>query len=85
MRGRRASPIHREPPGSARQLARELAIPEHFSFGRIHYPSAADEAATSRALTDTVDALARRYGVIVIDTPGHESYRCDWRIHWPIP
>jgi chromosome partitioning protein len=58
----------------ARQLGRDLEIPEHFGFGKVHYPSAADEAAGSRALIDTVDALARRYGVIVIDTPGHESY-----------
>jgi chromosome partitioning protein len=58
----------------ARQLARDLEIPEHFSFGKVHYPTAEDEAAGSRALTDAVDALARTYGMIVIDTPGHESY-----------
>jgi chromosome partitioning protein len=58
----------------ARQIDRDLEIPEHFSFGKVHYPSAQDETAGCNALADAVDALGRRCGVIVIDTPGHDNY-----------
>jgi chromosome partitioning protein len=58
----------------AKQAARELEIPDHFCFGKVQYPTAEDEAVGCKALTDTVDTLARTYGVIVIDTPGHDSY-----------
>src|SRR6202045_3751484 len=58
----------------ARQLGRDLETPDHFSFGKIHYPSAEDEVAGGKTLTDAVEALGRIGGVIVIDTPGHDSY-----------
>jgi chromosome partitioning protein len=58
----------------ARQVARDLDMPDHFCFGKVHYPSAEDETAGCKALTDMVETLARTYGVIVIDTPGHDSY-----------
>jgi chromosome partitioning protein len=58
----------------ARQVGRDLQIPDHFGFGKVHYPTAEDEAAGCKALTDAVDAMGRRCGVIVIDTPGHDSY-----------
>ena len=58
----------------ARQVARDLDIPDHFCFGRVNYPTAQDEAAGCRALTEAVDALGRTYGMIVIDTPGHDNY-----------
>jgi chromosome partitioning protein len=58
----------------AKQVARDLEIPDHFCFAKVHYPSAEDETAGCKALTDTVETLARTYGVIVIDTPGHDSY-----------
>ena len=58
----------------ARQIERDLEIPEHFSFGKVHYPSAQDETAGCNALAEAVDALGRRCGVIVIDTPGHDNY-----------
>jgi chromosome partitioning protein len=58
----------------ARQVARDLEIPDHFSFGKVLYPSAEDEAVGSKTLTDAVDALGRTCGVIVIDTPGHDNY-----------
>jgi chromosome partitioning protein len=58
----------------ARQVARDLEILDHFSFGNIHRPTAEHEAAGCKVLTDAVDALARRCGVIVIDTPGHDNY-----------
>jgi chromosome partitioning protein len=58
----------------ARQIDRDLEIPEHFSFGKVHYPTAQDEAAGSKTLSDAIDALGRRCGVIVIDTPGHDNY-----------
>jgi chromosome partitioning protein len=62
----------------ARQLDRRLEIPEHFSFGTVNYPTASEEAAGCRALKETVEMAARRYGFVVIDTPGHDSYlsRC---------
>src|SRR5258708_33917422 len=49
-------------------------MPDHFSFGKVHYPSAKDEVAGGKTLTDAVDALGRTCGVIVIDTPGHDNY-----------
>jgi chromosome partitioning protein len=58
----------------ARQIDRDLGIPEHFGFGIVHHPTVQDEAAGCRALTDAIDALGRRCGVIVIDTPGHDNY-----------
>ena len=58
----------------ARQANRKLDIPEHFCFGNLNYPSADEEAAGCKALEDTVDTLADRYGVVVIDTPGQDSY-----------
>ena len=58
----------------ARQATRKLDIPEHFCFGNLNYPSADEEAAGCKALEDTVDTLADRYGVVVIDTPGQDSY-----------
>jgi chromosome partitioning protein len=58
----------------ARQATRKLDIPEHFCFGNLNYPSAGEEAAGCKALEDTVDTLADRYGVVVIDTPGQDSY-----------
>lgn len=58
----------------AKQANRDLNIPEHFCFGNLNYPTADEEAAGCKALEDTVDALADRYGVVVIDTPGHDSY-----------
>ncbi len=58
----------------AKQIARDLQIPDHFCFGKVHYPTAEDEAAGCKALTDAVDTLSLTYGVILIDTPGHDSY-----------
>jgi chromosome partitioning protein len=58
----------------ARQVARDLDIPEHFCFGKLDYPTAEEEAAGARALEDTVETLASRYGVVIIDTPGHDDY-----------
>jgi chromosome partitioning protein len=58
----------------ARQVDRALEIPDHFSFGNVHRPTAEHEAAGCKVLTDAVDALGRRCGVIVIDTPGHDNY-----------
>jgi chromosome partitioning protein len=58
----------------SRQVGRDLEIPEHFCFGRVHYPTPQDEAAGCKALTDAVDLLRRTCGVILIDTPSHENY-----------
>jgi chromosome partitioning protein len=58
----------------ARHVGRDLGIPEHFCFGKLDYPTAAEEAAGCRALEETVETLVGRYGVVVIDTPGHDDY-----------
>ena len=58
----------------AKHVARDLDIPDHFCFSRANYVSVEDEAAGRKALTDAVEALGRTYGLIVIDTPGHDSY-----------
>jgi chromosome partitioning protein len=58
----------------ARQIGRDLEIPEHFNFGTVHYPNAQDEAAGRKTLTDAVGLLGRRCGVVLIDTPGHDNY-----------
>jgi chromosome partitioning protein len=60
--------------GWARQVGRDLEIPDHFCFGRVQYPTAADQAAGCKTLTDAVYTLSRSYGVIVIDTPGQDGY-----------
>jgi chromosome partitioning protein len=53
---------------------RKLDIPEHFCFGTMTSPGADEEAAGCRAFEETVTTLADRYGVVVIDTPGHDGY-----------
>jgi chromosome partitioning protein len=58
----------------AKQTGRELETPEHFCFGKLDYPTAEEEAASARGLEETVERLAGRYGVVVIDTPGHDDY-----------
>lgn len=59
----------------ADHVARDLEIPNHVCFDeKGNYPTAEDEVASCKALTDTVDALAHTYSFIVIDTPGHDSY-----------
>jgi chromosome partitioning protein len=58
----------------ARQVGRDLVVPDHLCFGTLSYPTAADEAAGSKAFEEAVDALARRYGFVVIDTAGQDSY-----------
>jgi chromosome partitioning protein len=58
----------------SRQVGRDIGIPEHFNFGKIQYPTAQDELAGCKVLTDAVDRLRRTCGVILIDTPGHDGY-----------
>jgi len=59
----------------AQQTGRDLEIPKHIYFvENMDHPTAEDEAADGRALTDQVEALAGDYGFIVIDTPGRDSY-----------
>ncbi|MBN8992514.1 MAG: AAA family ATPase [Rhizobiales bacterium] len=57
-----------------KHVGRDLGMPQHFCFQQLDYPSAEEEAAGCRALEKTVEALAGRYGVVVIDTPGHDDY-----------
>jgi chromosome partitioning protein len=59
----------------AMHIARDLEIPNHLCLDeKVNYPTAEDEAAGGKALTDAVDTLAHTYSFIVIDTPGHDSY-----------
>lgn len=56
-------------------IGRNLEIPRHLYFvENMDHPTADDEAADGKALTDQVGALARSYSFIVIDTPGRNSY-----------
>jgi chromosome partitioning protein len=57
----------------ARHVGRDLDMPEHFCFGKLDYPTAVEEAAGCKALEETVETLAGRYGVVVIDTPGQTT------------
>jgi chromosome partitioning protein len=58
----------------ANRVGRHLEIPDHVCFGKVSYPTAEDEAAGCKALTDAVGALGRTYSVVLIDTPGHDCY-----------
>jgi len=58
----------------AKHTVCDLDIPEHFCFGKLDYPTLEEEVTGCRALEETVDALANRYDVVVIDTPGHDDY-----------
>lgn len=58
----------------AKRIARELETPDHFCFGSVAYPTAEDEAAGCKTLSDTVAELSHTHDAIVIDTPGHDSY-----------
>jgi chromosome partitioning protein len=56
-------------------IARDLEIPNHVYFvENMDHPTAEDEAADGKALTDQVDTLARHNSFIVIDTPGRNSF-----------
>jgi len=59
----------------AQDTACALEIPNHLYFvENMDHPTAEDEAADGKALTDHVDTLARNCSFIVIDTPGRNSY-----------
>lgn len=58
----------------AKQTGRDLETPDHFCFGRLDYPSAEEETTGAKSLEETVETLADRYGVVIIDTPGHDGY-----------
>jgi chromosome partitioning protein len=59
----------------AQQTGRDLKIPNHVYFvENTDHPTSEDEVADGNALADQVEALARDYGFIVIDTPGRDSY-----------
>jgi chromosome partitioning protein len=61
--------------GWAQHVRRNLEIPHHLYFvENTNFPTAENEAADGKALTDHVVALARNYSFIVIDTPGRNSY-----------
>jgi len=59
----------------AQHVVRDLEIPNHVYFvENMDNPTADDEAADGRALSEQIEALARDYDFIVIDTPGRNSY-----------
>jgi chromosome partitioning protein len=56
-------------------IERDLAIPNHVYFvENMDHPTVEDEAADGEALTEQVAALAQHNDLIVIDTPGRNSY-----------
>ena len=58
----------------AQHIARDLEIPQHVYFvENMDHPTVEDETADGKALADQIDALARQYNFIVIDTPGRNS------------
>jgi len=58
----------------AKHVARDLGIPDHVCFGKVNYPTAEDEAAGCKSLTETITTYKSSYNVVVIDTPGHDGY-----------
>ena len=57
------------------QIGRDLGIPNHLYFTEnTDHPTAEDEAADGKALSDRIEGYARDYDFVVIDTPGHNSY-----------
>jgi len=59
----------------AQHITRDLEIPNHIYFiENMDHPTAEDEVADGKALTDQIDTLSRDYNFIVIDTPGRDSY-----------
>ena len=59
----------------AQQIQRELEIPNHLYFTETtDHPTVEEEVADGNALSDRIEAFARDYNFIVIDTPGHNSY-----------
>jgi chromosome partitioning protein len=59
----------------AQHITRDLEIPNHIYFiENMDHPTAEDEVADGKALTDQIDTLSRNYNFIVIDTPGRDSY-----------
>jgi chromosome partitioning protein len=59
----------------AKHVGRDLEVPNHLCLDeKVKYPTAEDETAGAKALTDAVDALAQTSSFIVIDTPGHDSH-----------
>jgi chromosome partitioning protein len=58
----------------AQRIGRELGTPEHFCVDEPGDDlTAPPEGPASKALTETLDALAHSYDFLVIDTPGHDS------------
>ena len=59
----------------ASRVARDLGIPDHFCLDEtVNFPIAEDRAAGRKAFTEAVDALSELHDLIVVDTPGHDSY-----------
>jgi chromosome partitioning protein len=59
----------------AQQTSRDFGIPNHLYFvENTDHPTAEDEAADGRSLSDQIDTLAQSFEYIVIDTPGRDSF-----------
>ena len=57
------------------QMGRDLEIPNHLYFTEnTDHPTAEEEAADGKALSERIEEYARDHSFIVIDTPGHNSY-----------
>lgn len=59
----------------AAHVGQDLEIPNHFSVDeQADHPTAEDEIQGCNAFIDTVNDVAKRHSVIIIDTPGHKNY-----------
>jgi chromosome partitioning protein len=59
----------------AAHVGQELEIPEHVCLDEtVNFPSTEERAAGSKALTEAVERLSQTSDVIVIDSPGQDSY-----------
>lgn len=59
----------------AKHVGQELEIPDHVAFDEtVNFPDTEQRAAGCKTLTETVAKLSQDNEIIVLDSPGHDSY-----------